>query len=158
FIASWPLGLALGLISFPVLAAVWSWTSVMYVAGLAAFLCLILVTLIYRDPPNSQAGTSSAFRIAITAREWLLISLAGFIWNTYNVGYIVLISFLPELFTTRGYSLAEASRIVSLLGWVLIPSVPISGYIAEQLNRPNLFIVVGFCTVAIAAMLLPFTN
>src|SRR5262249_20794556 len=58
----------------------------------------------------------------------------------------------------RGYSFAEASRIVSLLGWVLIPSVPISGYVAEQLNRPNLLMVAGFCTVAIAATILPFTT
>src|SRR5262245_11346656 len=158
FIASWPLGLALGLISFPVVAAAWSWTVAMYVAVLAAFICLILVTLIYRDPPNSQAGTSSDFRIAMTGREWLIISFAGLIWSAYNVGYIVLISFMPECFTARGYSFAEASRIVSLLGWVLIPSVPISGYVAEQLNRPNLLMVAGFCTVAIAATILPFTT
>jgi predicted MFS family arabinose efflux permease len=158
FIASWPLGLALGLISFPVIAAAWSWTAAMRVAALAAFICLIFLALIYRDPPTSQAGTRSTFRIAMTGHEWLLISLAGLIWCTYNVGYIVLISFLPEFFTGRGYSLAEASQIVSLLGWVLIPSVPLSGFIAERLNRPNLLMVIGFCTVAVAASVLPFTS
>lgn len=91
-------------------------------------------------------------------REWLLISFAGLIWSTYNVGYIVLISFLPEVFTARGYSLVDASRIVSLLGWVLIPSVPISGYVAERLNRPNLLMISGFCIVAIAATVLPFAS
>jgi cyanate permease len=158
FIASWPLGIALALISFPVVAAAASWTAAMYVAASVALLCLILVALIYRDPPNSQAGASSTFRIAMTEREWLLISLAGLIWTAYNVGLIVLISFLPELFTVRGYSLADASRIVSLLGWVQIPSVPLSGYVAERLNRPNLLMVAGFCTVAIAAAVLPFSS
>ncbi len=158
FIASWPLGIALALISFPVIAAAASWTAAMYVAASVALLCLILVALIYRDPPNSQAGPSSTFRIAMTEREWLLISLAGLIWTAYNVGLIVLISFLPELFTVRGYSLADASRIVSLLGWVQIPSVPLSGYVAERLNRPNLLMVAGFCTVAIAAAVLPFSS
>src|SRR5512139_60792 len=158
FIASWPLGLALGLISLPVVAMAWSWSAAMYVAASAAFICLILVGLIYRDPPNSQAETSSDFRIAMTGREWLLISFAGLIWSAYNVGYIVLISFMPELFTARGYSLAEASRIVSLLGWVLIPSVPVSGYVAQQLNRPDLLMVAGFCMVAAAAAVLPFAS
>lgn len=124
----------------------------------AAFICLILVGLIYRDPPNSQTETSSDFRIAMTGREWLLISFAGLIWSAYNVGYIVLISFMPELFTARGYSLAEASRIVSLLGWVLIPSVPVSGYVAQQLNRPDLLMVAGFRMVAAAAAVLPFAS
>src|SRR5262245_46676051 len=158
FIASWPLGLALGLISFPVVAAAWSWTTAMCVAALAAFICLIFVALIYRDPPNAQAGTGSTFRIAMTGREWLLISLAGLIWSTYNVGYIVLVSFMPEFFMTRGYSLIEASRVVSLLGWVLIPSVPLAGYVAERLDRPNLLMASGFCIVALSAAALPLTT
>lgn len=61
FIASWPLGLALGLISFPVIAAASSWTAAMYVAALAAFICLIFVALVYRDPPNAQAGQAPPF-------------------------------------------------------------------------------------------------
>jgi len=158
FIASWPLGLALGLISFPVIAAAWSWTAAMRVAALVAFICLIFLALIYRDPPNAQAGTNPTFRIAMTGREWLLISLAGLIWSTYNVGYIVLVSFMPEFFIARGYSLIEASQVVSLLGWVLIPSVPLAGYMAERLDRPNLLMASGFCIVALAAAALPLTT
>ena len=154
FVASWPLGLAVGLISLPLLATVASWPAAMYAAASTAFACL----LIYRDPPNAQSGTNSTFRVAMSGREWLLISLAGLIWSTYNVGYIVLISFLPELFIARRNSLAEAGRIVSLLGWVLIPSVPLSGYVAERLDRPNLLMVAGFCTAALAAAALPFTS
>jgi predicted MFS family arabinose efflux permease len=158
FVASWPLGLAVGLISLPLLATVASWPAAMYAAASTAFACLVFVALIYRDPPNAQSGTNSTFRVAMSGREWLLISLAGLIWSTYNVGYIVLISFLPELFIARRNSLAEAGRIVSLLGWVLIPSVPLSGYVAERLDRPNLLMVAGFCTAALAAAALPFTS
>src|SRR5262245_47760865 len=130
FITSWPLGLALGLFSFPVLG---SWGAAMFAAALVALICLALVALIYCDPPGTQASAKISFHISMDRREWLLISFAGLIWSAYNVGLIVLISFMPEFFTTRGYSLIEASQVVSLLGWILIPSGPLAGYMAERL-------------------------
>ena len=42
-------------------------------------------------------------------REWLLVSLAGLAWAAFNVAYIVLVSFAPELLVVRGYSLTQAS-------------------------------------------------
>jgi cyanate permease len=159
FIASWPFGLAIGLITFPPLAGTFSWSTVMWAGACVAFACLLLVALIYRDPPGAAPLQASTMRIDLSSIEWTLVSIAGAIWSTYNVGYIVLISFLPELFVTRGYSLADASRIVSLLGWALIPSVPLAGYFADRLfGRPNLLMLGGFATVAAGAIILPFVN
>jgi len=158
FITSWPLGLALGLFSFPVLAAAVSWGAAMFAAAFVALIGLALVALIYRDPPGAQASAKLSFCISMDRREWLLISFAGLIWSAYNVGLVVLISFMPEFFTTRGYSLIEASRVVSLLGWILIPLGPLAGYMAERLNRPRLLMVGAFCIVALAAAALPLTT
>jgi len=130
----------------------------MFAAALATLICLVLVVLIYCDPPGARANVSFSFHISMERREWLLISFAGLIWSTYNAGLIVLISFMPEFFTTRGYSLIEASRIVSLLGWILIPSGPLAGYMAERLDRPNLLMAGAFCIVALAAAALPWTT
>jgi cyanate permease len=157
FIASWPLGIALGLISFPPLAAAYSWVAVMQAASAAAAICLVLVAAIYRDSPEAPSD-NGRLQLDLSRREWLLISLAGFIWGSYNAGYIILISFLPELLFQRGYALAEASRMVSLLAWVLIPSVPIAGYLAEQLRRPNVVMIGGLSSVAVATVALPLTS
>jgi len=158
FITSWPLGLALGLFSFPVLAAAVSWGAAMFGAALMALICLTLVALIYCDPPGAQASAKLSFCISMDRREWLLISFAGLIWSAYNVGLVVLISFMPEFFTTRSYSLIEASRVVSLLGWILIPLGPLAGYMAERLDRPNFLMAGAFCIVALAAAALPLTT
>src|SRR5262245_54100589 len=159
FITSWPLGLALGLFSFPALAAAISWGTAMFAAALGALICLVLVMRFYCDPPDAQPPIANySFHISMQRREWLLISFAGLIWGTYNVGLIVLISFMPEFFTTRGYSLIEASQIVSLLGWILIPLGPLAGYMAERLDRPNFLMAGAFCIVALAAAALPWTS
>lgn len=158
FVASWPFGIALGLISFSALAAAYGWAAVMQAAALAALACLLLVALLYRAPLRAVAEPNRGLQINLSRREWLVASFAGVVWGSYNAAYIVLISFLPDLFMARGYSLTEASQVVSLLAWVLIPSLPLSGYLAEQLDRPNLLMIGGFGTVAVAAAALPFVS
>ena len=158
FVASWPLGIALGLLSFPPLAAAYGWASVMQVAAAVVALCSALVWLVYRAPPDAPAEYGDGLQIDLSRREWLLISLAGFIWGVFNAGYVILISFLPDLFVLRGYSLPEASRVVSVLAWAVIFTVPLAGYLAEQLKRPNLMMMGGFLAVAAAAAVLSATT
>ncbi|MEA2927930.1 MAG: hypothetical protein QOG38_358 [Hyphomicrobiales bacterium] len=157
FVASWPAGIALGLISFPPLATAYSWVAVMQVAAGVAVVCLVLVALVYRDSPDAPRETRR-LQLDLSRREWVLISLAGFIWGTFNAAYVILISFLPELFAQRGYSLAEASRIISLLGWVLIPSVPLAGYLAERLRWPTSVMLGGLVVSAAAIVALPLAG
>jgi predicted MFS family arabinose efflux permease len=156
-IASWPCGLALGLLLFTPLAAATSWGAVMNLGALLSLASMLMVAAIYRDPPPVGAQAAPAFHLNLMPSEWLAVSCAGFVWMTYNVGYIVLISFLPSLFTAHGVSPAQASGIVSFLGWTLIPLVPLAGYLAERFHRPNLFLVGGLLLAGLASAALPFT-
>ena len=157
FVASWPLGLALGLVVFPAIHDLWSWQGVMMSAAMVSFASFLLVALSYRAPPDVEQP-AERFRISLNRRETTLVIVAGLIWGIYNAGYIVLVSFLPELFVARGFDQTEASRLVSLLGWVLIISVPLSGYVAQRLGRPNTQMALGFAAVACAATVIPFTG
>ena len=140
------------------LATASGWRAVMHFGALAALAAFALVALIYRDPPDIAGASSSGFRVGLTRREWLLVLVAGSIWGLFNVAYIVLISFAPDLFTARGYSLAEASSIVSIIGWVLIPLIPLTGMLVERVGRPSAFMAGGFLVAAVASAALPFTN
>lgn len=155
FIASWPLGLAMGLLTFAPMAVAYSWRAVMLAGAALAVVALVLMAALYRDAPEAARGPAQ-LRVELDRREWMLILLAGLMWSAYNVGYIVLISFLPELFAARGYSLTDASRLVSLLGWALIPSVPLTGYLAERVGRPNLLMAGSLAAVTAAIALMPF--
>ena len=155
FVSSWPLGLALGLISFPPLAARAGAPAVMALTAAVVAISFVLVALSYRPPPDAPVERGGNLQLDLTPREWLLISLAGLIWGSFNAGYVVLVSFLPDLFTLRDYSLAEAGRMVSLLAWAVIIIVPAAGYVAERLRRPNLLMSGGFVVVAAAIAALP---
>jgi len=157
-ISSWPFGLAVGLVVYGPLAERVGWSAIMHLGALSAFVAFLLIALLYREPSGAPALASARLTLNLTRREWLLVMTAGAMWGLYNVAYIVLISFAPELFTVRGWSFAEASSIVSLIGWVLIPSVPLSGFLIERLGRPTLCMIAGFAVTAAALIVLPFTD
>lgn len=156
-VSSWPMGLALGLITFPAIASLGTWPPVMYAAVAVILVSFVLVALLYRDPPDVSALLVGRFRFALSGREWLLVLLAGLIWGAYNVAFIVMISFLPEFLTARGYTLTEAGRIVSVLGWSLIVIVPIAGLVAQRFGRLDMLMAGGLTVAGLAGASLPFT-
>jgi MFS family permease len=155
-VASWPLGIALGLVAFAPLADAFGWQSVMYAAAVLCLAKLTLIVALYHDPNGVEGQTPGALALDLTGREWRLVLIAGFIWGLYNVGYIVLVSFLPALFTHQGETLAEATRTVSLLGWAMIAMVPLGGYLADRTGRPDAVMLVGLFGTAVGAVLMPF--
>ena len=155
-IASWPLGIGLSLISAVPLSAAYGWSSVMGVATAAVLAGFVLLALLYRDPPTVAAGEPRRLALNLTRREWVLVTVAGLIWATYNVAYVVFASFAPAFFASRGYSPAQGSTLTSIVSWSLIASIPVGGYLAERLRTHNLFMIGGLllsaaATVALAA-------
>jgi predicted MFS family arabinose efflux permease len=159
-VTSWPLGLALGLLLFPVLLQAAGWPAVMYAGAAAAAASHVAFALLYHDPDEDEAGEapSAAIDLNLTPREWRLTLIAGLIWGAYNVGYIVLVSFMPDALVAEGYGPTEASHLVSLLGWALIPVIPLSGYLAQHSGRPNLVMLAGFFIVAAASIAVAFVD
>jgi predicted MFS family arabinose efflux permease len=157
-VSSWPLGLAVGLMVFGPLAELHGWRVVMYLSALASAAALVVVALGYRDPPDLPKSGPAQLSLNLTAREWLMLAIAGAIWAFFNVAYIVLVSFVPEFFTSRGYSLSGASQIVSLIGWFLIPAIPLAGFLVERFGRPNVFMASAFAIVVLAAGIMPLVD
>jgi predicted MFS family arabinose efflux permease len=150
-VTSWPSGIALGLLGFVPLAAWLGWPAVMITSALVSALALAMIGLCYREAASHRERAAAGPARSLSKREWLLVSLAGIVWGTYNVGYILLVSFLPGQLATGGYGLAQANALVSWLGWSLIVFVPIGGIIADRLRRPDAVMVAGFVVAGFAA-------
>ena len=88
-------------------------------------------------------------------RAWALSVTAGLCWGAFNASFIVVASFGPALLIARGASVAEAGSVVSLAIWVTLVSVPLGGYAADRLRRPNLAITTGALAAALCIALLP---
>lgn len=150
-VTSWPFGIALGLLGFVPLAGLLGWPAVMTLAALVCAPFLLAIAVFYREPHGVPAMPRRTFNLTLSKREWVLVSAAGAVWGTYNVGYILLVSFLPGHLAGDGYDLGTANALVSWLGWSLIVFVPVGGLLADRLGRPNVIMAAGFVLAGLGA-------
>jgi MFS family permease len=83
---------------------------------------------------------------------WLL----GLAFGCFNLVVLALSTFLPTFLTAeRGYTLAAASFVTSLIMIVTIGSAPLGGWLSDRIGSRKLLIVGPFIIVAVM-LLFPF--
>ena len=150
---SWPLGVALALMTQSAAASTYSWPAVMHFTALVCAVAFGLVIALYQRPPSlpeDQVETGISFRVP--RRELLPVSMAGLTWGFLNVGLVLFFSFSPGLLTAQGMSAIDAGAVVSIGLWVSLLSIPLGGYLIERLGRPKAAIAI-LSGIAGAAML-----
>ena len=162
-LASWPIGIGAALATQGALAEALGWPAVFYAAAAASLLGLVLVLAFYRPPPDAQAAGGAAgsaavdaARIAISAREVALVSIAALVWVLFNAGLLVLVSFGPTLLESRGFAVAEAGQLISLSTWAYAAATLAGGAVAEWSRRPDLLMAASFAAMAAALALVPY--
>jgi MFS family permease len=159
-ITSWPLGIAIALVVLPPVVAAYSWAAAMHAAAAVCGVSLLLVAAIYKPPPLPAAppatGPAYGLRLGLPPRELALTLLAGVMWAFYNVAFILVLAFGPELLTASGSAPAAANALVSLVSWIIIPALPLGAWLAERTRRPDatIFASLAVAAAAIAALAL----
>jgi len=160
---SWPVGIALGLVSQGAIAEAWGWQAVFLSTGFACLAGMGLVALVARAQPE-RAEIPTAFRPAtvwrwtISRREAVLVSLAGCVWILYNSGFIMIVSFAPAMLVERDFNIAEAGALISIGTWVYMFAIPIGGWLSERLQRPNVTMIGCFVLAALIVAAVPFVE
>ncbi len=153
---SWPLGIALGLMTQGPMTLAWGWQGAMLFSAGAAFLATLLMFAFYKEAPNRTLPPASGLTAlgALSLNEWIGMFLIGMIWSFLNVGLAVVFGFAPALLTSQGLDLASAGQLVSLGTWVGIVAIPLGGLIAARSGRSKLVIFTcSFASVIVYALL-----
>ncbi len=142
-LASWPFGVAAGLITLGWLGEKFGWPAVMEVTAALCAFALFLVLIAYRTPAAQKAAGSPASRgdtrlLALPLRAQIPpLAIAGAIWACANIGLVLFFSFAPALLRQFGYSEVVSASLPSTALWILMVSVPIGGYLIERRARPD---------------------
>jgi MFS family permease len=158
FVNSWPFGIAIGLVLFPVIAVHGGVQAVN-----VTVLCFIAVALtalvaLFRPPPNSAPATATPQ----LAGGWPVgtalsaVLVAGLIWGFYNAALGVVFGFGTLMLTERNWSMEGASLATSFVLWSMVPCLPLGGVIADRLGR-HVTMIIASCT-AFALLLLAATR
>ncbi len=134
FVNSWPVGIALALIVLPLVVASSGFiTALVLVTGLT-FAGFVALALFYRTPQSAKAISSGASDRVYGAVLGAVLA-AGAIWGLYNAALSIVFSFGPELFISKGMSLAESGSITSIILWLLAIVGSIAGFLVDWSGR-----------------------
>ena len=100
------------------------------------------------DETSPVCGQIQGVYSALNRRELLLLTIAGLVWMLINGAYLVLLSFGPVFLSEQGTSFAAAGRVVSLMSWVFLFSLPLGGYLATRYRAPNVVMFSGLFGIA----------
>lgn len=134
--ASWPFGNAMALVALGALVGAGNYVVAGLVPVAAVLVAAALISVMLRtehpDPRKNRVLHADAASVA----DWRRSLLHGFpvaaSFALYNVGFILLTSFSPQLLAAQGYSQTAANAVSSLPMWLFIVSVPCSGLLAGR--------------------------
>ncbi|MGH2457801.1 MAG: MFS transporter [Chloroflexota bacterium] len=124
--------------------------AVLVTVGLAS-VALVAFVALYRPAPSDRGPrTSPAPRtiLALVKGLGLAIWLDGIVWLLFNAAVIAFLTFAPDYFIARGYGIAVAGFLTSLL---MLPSpflAPLVGYLLDRLGHDEVWIGLGGLIVA----------
>jgi predicted MFS family arabinose efflux permease len=149
---SWPLGIALGLLTQGPLTLAWGWQTTMLVSCGAATAATALMYAVYREAPSRSLPPATGIDAlkALSPDEWVGIFLIGVVWSALNVALAMVFGFAPALLTRMGYDLATAGYLVALGTWIGILAIPLGGAIAARTGRATT--IMFLCTIAAAVV------
>ena len=153
FVNSWPAGVALSLLTLPSIGTGYG-VGAVYLAVVALIgVAFVLLAAAYQPPANSATAAPTSARLDRNAA--VAVIAAGLIWGLYNVGFAMIFSFGPSMLVERGWSIAAAGSIISIVLWLAVISVPLGGFFADRTKRPELILAAGCIAFATLMVALP---
>ena len=157
-INAWPVGIMLALLVLPAVAGSWGVGAVFYVAAAMAVLGAMGVTFGYRAPVGAAAPSGNARLSVLSRRERSLVTMASLPWMLYNVGFAVMLGFLPSLLVRGGFSVERAGVLLGVTTFLFIGSVLLGGAAAQWLAREEIVVAIGLLVYGIALAALPYAS
>jgi MFS family permease len=155
FVNSWPAGIAMSLLTLPSIGtahgvnAVDFFVAVLIVIGIA-------LAMTYHPPQGVAPAVTASARPDF--RTTLAVTVAGLIWGLFNVGFAVIFSFGPTMLVERGWTIAQGGSVISIVLWLAVISVPLGGFVADRLKRPQTVLVVGSLVTTALVLSLAHTD
>lgn len=151
--AAWPGGVGLGLVSQGQIADIWGWPWVMHAASLVSGFAFVLTVLFYRDAERPESGNGQ-IRFGLPYREFVHMSIVGLSWTMLNACLILIVSYTPDHLIAGGYDPETARRITSMVLWIGIFAIPLSGRVVEHFGLVTSSIVLSMAATGLLMLLL----
>lgn len=149
-VASWPAGIGIALVTGPFVGEVAGWQAMMWMTVAASLVTGALLAIVYRSREASTLPSGPVKATELTRDDIWLATWSGQVWALFNVGYILVVSFMPALMLADGVSAISAGFVTSIATWILIFSIPLGGIFIERFGHSGIIMVLCFLAMALA--------
>jgi len=138
-VAAYPIGVGGAQLILPPLSHAYGWPAAFLSGGVLLGLALLLFVASHRPAPHAAAASR---RFALpSARECLLLVVAGLIWTAYTAGYTGYTSYVPSALALNGGSLALIGLVMTIATWGNVPATLFGGGLAARLGGFRVFLI-----------------
>jgi MFS family permease len=138
-VCSYPVGVGLAQLVLPPLTAAYGWPVGFLSGGLLAAVALLAFMASYRSPPHA-AAIPRRFSLP-SARECLLLGIAGLCWTAYTAGYTAYTSYVPATMAERGEGTALTALVMTIATWGSVPATLFGGGLAARFGGFRIFLI-----------------
>ncbi len=148
-VTSWPAGIGIALVTGPLIAAAVGWPAMMWLSAAASLVTCAFIALVYRRPDTVAESDTQVVRGKLTSHDFWVATWSGQVWALYNVGYILVVSFMPALMLADGASPTTAGLVTSFATWILIFTVPLGGLLIDRIGHSVAIMQLCFAAMAV---------
>jgi predicted MFS family arabinose efflux permease len=148
-LSSWPVGLGLGAVSYPLLAETVGWQATLWIVAALTLAVAIGVSLTVPDTARQGRGAGEAGLSRISKQSWKVSLALGSAFSCFTAGGIIYLSFAPAFFTSLDMTHAEASIAASMIVWLGLIGTPLGAWIADRFDMARIMMVSGACLSAV---------
>jgi MFS family permease len=154
-----PLGSVICFTLFGRMGELWGWRLPILLTGGYSLIISILFLRFYRSPSSQETESKKPVGIHKSLKEMgLTIWFVGFSWLWFNAAFTSFVTFAPNLFLQKGYTLEQSGLLIGipLLGSLLF-SAPI-GYLVDRFRHQEWLIGTGGIVLAVLVFSFNFTS
>lgn len=154
-----PIGTIIAFNTFGIIGQRFGWRAPILLTSIISLLMLGIFLIGYREPPNRAHLAADSRGLMKGLREvGAPIWLVGISWLWFNAAGIAFLTFGPEFFSSRGYSLAAASLIASFFMWGALIVSPIIGLTIDRIFTKEFLIIAGNLIMVAIFLLTPVSG
>ena len=138
-VASYPIGVGLAQLILPPLVHAYGLQAAFFSNAVALAVPAGLFLASFRPAPHA-APVPRSFSFP-SARECLLLVIAGLIWTAYTAGYSGYTSYVPSVMAVRGESLVLTGLVLTIATWGNVPATLVGAGLAARFGGFRIFLL-----------------
>lgn len=138
-VAAYPIGVGSAQLVLPPLALAYGWQAAFLSDAVPMAISLALFLASFRPAPLAPPRLNT-FSLP-SARECLLLVIAGLIWTAYTAGYSGYTGYIPSVMAVRGEGLVLTGLVLTIATWGNVPATLMGAGMAARFGAFRIFLI-----------------